>query len=124
MSPNKFTIELDDGYVRVAREADYEVFAGDMPWLLDQISVACRESGCRKVLVTGTDTQVHLSTMEVFDLGETIAEMGLRVAIVEVHDAPDEDAEFLGAVAFNRGGGVEFFETESAALKWLSQFSD
>ena len=48
-----------------------------------------------------------------------VAKLGLQIAVVTRHDAPEEETRFLENVATNRGSQVQFFENEIDALKWL-----
>ena len=60
-----------------------------------------------------------LGTYGVFELGREIAKSGLRIAVVESHDAPNENVRFLENVATNRGGPIQFFDNEQHAKDWL-----
>ena len=83
------------------------------------MATACKEASCRKVLIVGPDTKVKLSVVDILELGRRIADLGLEIAVVESHDASKEDVEFLENVAWNRGGVIQFFATQSAAREWL-----
>lgn len=67
----------------------------------------------------GVQTKVQLSTMEIFDLGKKVSQLGLKIAIVESHDAPKVDVEFFEQVVTNRGGPMRFFECVDEAKTWL-----
>ena len=71
------------------------------------------------MLLRGPKTNVDLSTLVLYDLGEQIARSRLQIAVVESHDASEEDETFLETVVFNRGGPLQFFETEEEAKDWL-----
>ncbi len=87
--------------------------------MLSELSAVCKESGCRKVLILGPKTHVSLETMDIYDLGDQIAATRLQIAIVESHDASDDDENFLETVVFNRGGPLQFFVDEEEAKNWL-----
>ena len=119
MNDPDYQISLQSGYVLVERSPGYRVALDKMPAFLREISAFCDETRCRKVLILGSQTNVDLSIVDLFDLGEQIAESRLQIAIVESHDASDEDEYFLETVVFNRGGPLQFFETEESAKEWL-----
>ena len=119
MGDSKYTISSRSGYVLVEREPGYEVVLEDQPAMLAAISAACKEANCRNVLLMGPRTTVSLSPMDVFDLGKAIAKLDLKFAVVEIHDAPDDEVDLLESVASNRGGAIEFFDTEQSAKNWL-----
>ncbi len=87
--------------------------------MLTEMSAACEEAGCRKVLILGPKTKVNLEIFDIYDLGEQIARLHLKIAIVESHDASKDDESFLENVAFNRGGPLQFFINEEEARDWL-----
>ena len=119
MSSSEQTISTKPGYVLVERPQDYEVVASEQPARLMEISAVCNEAGCGKVLIVGPRTKVSLSTMDIFDLGERIAKLRLQIAVVELHDASEEDVRFLENVASNRGGPLQFFDNTQDAKDWL-----
>jgi hypothetical protein len=84
-----------------------------------EISAACEEAGCRKVLILGPRTKVRLSVLDIYNLGQEIAKLGLRIAVVELHDASKENVRFLENVVANRGGPFQFFDDEQDAKDWL-----
>ena len=119
MGTSEYKISIQPGYLLVERPQGYEVVWGEQPARLMEISAACKEAGCRKVLILGPRTKVRLSVSDIFDLGKEIAKLGLRIAVVELHDASNEDVEFLEHVAMNRGGPIQFFGNEQDAKVWL-----
>ena len=112
-------ISIQRGYVLVERPQDYEVVWSEQPERLMEISAFCKEADCTKVLILGPRTKVKLSALDIFDLGENIAKLGLKIAVVELHDASNEDVRFLETVAMNRGGPIQFFDNEQEAKDWL-----
>ena len=119
MGKSDYKISIRPEYVLVERLRDYEVVLGEMPAMLSELSAVCKESGCRKVLILGPKTHVSLKTMDIYDLGDQIATTRLQIAIVESHDASDDDGDFLETVVFNRGGLLQFFVDEEEARNWL-----
>ena len=119
MGNSKYTISIRSGYVLVERVPGYEVVLEDQPAMLAAVSAACKDANCRNVLLMGPRTKVRLSPMDIFDLGKAIAKLDLKFAVVEIHDALDEDVDLLESVAFNRGGAIEFFDNEQNAKNWL-----
>ncbi len=119
MTKSEQTLSIRSGYVLVERPPDYEVIRSEQSTRLAEISALCEEAGIRNVLVVGPRTSVKLSTTDIFSLGEQIAQLGLRVAVVELHNATDGDVSFLENVSTNRGGPMEFFNNEQDAKDWL-----
>lgn len=114
-------MSYQSGYVLVERLPGHKVILSDMPAFLREISAFCDAAGCRKVLLRGPRTTVDLSTLDLYDLGEQIAGSRLQIAVVETHDASDEDEAFLETVVFNRGGPLQFFDAEEDARNWLER---
>ena len=119
MGASEYKLSIQPGYLLVERPQDYEVVRSEEPAKLMEISAACREAGCRKVLITGPRTKVRLSVVEIFNLGEEIAKLNLLIAVVEVHDASKEDEKFLENVVATRGSPLRFFDNEQDAKDWL-----
>lgn len=119
MSNPYYRISFLSDHVLVERPAGYEVDPNRMPAFLTEMSAFCDKVSCRKVLVLGAETKVELSTLDIYDLGEQIANLHLKIAIVETHDASEDDECFLETVAFNRSSPLQFFETEDDAKHWL-----
>ena len=57
--------------------------------------------------------------VDIFNLGQEIANLGLRIAVVESHNASNKDVKFLETVVKNRGGPIQFFDNEQDAKDWL-----
>jgi hypothetical protein len=112
-------ISIRPGYVLVERPQDYDVVLSTQAAELARISGACKKAGCAKVLVLGPRTRVRLSVTDIFQLGADIADMGLEIAVVEVHNAPKEKVNFLENVTRNRGSPIQFFDDEQEAKDWL-----
>jgi hypothetical protein len=121
MNSPDYQMSYQSGYVLVERLPGHKVILSDMPAFLREISAFCDAAGCRKVLLRGPRTTVDLSTLDLYDLGEQIAGSRLQIAVVETHDASDEDEAFLETVVFNRGGPLQFFDAEEDARNWLER---
>ena len=112
-------LTIRSGYVLAERSQDYEVTLNEQPAMLMELSSVCKEAGCRRVLIVGPKTKVNLSTFDILDLGQQIAKLDLRIAIVESHDASVEDVKFLENAVWNRGGYIRFFDSKMEAEYWL-----
>ena len=117
---HKMSIHPD--YVLVERPEDFEIVPDEQPAMLMEISAFCKAAARQKVLVVGPRTKVNLTRFDILDLGKEIADLNLRIAVVESHDASDEDVEFLETAAINRGGSIRFFENQQDAEDWLAIF--
>ena len=122
MDAPDYQISLRSSYVLVERPPGYTVVLSEMPAFLRDLSAFCEEARCRKVLLLGPETRVGLSTVDLYDLGEDIARARLKIAIVESHDASDDDEYFLETVVLNRGSPLQFFQTEEDAKDWLDSW--
>ena len=112
-------VSIQSGYVLVERPQDYQVDLDDLPTMFVELSNFCREAHCRKVLIYGDRTKVNLGVMDIFKLGKELAKLHLQIAMVESHDASDDDVDFLENVTLNRGGRIRFFDSERDAKTWL-----
>lgn len=119
MGSTDYKISIQPDFVLVERPDNYKIHIKNMPAMLTELSAACAEAGCRKVLIVGPKTKIHLDTLDIFNLGEQIAGLRLQIAIVESHDASIDDENFLETVVFNRGGPLQFFMDEEEAKDWL-----
>ena len=119
MDNSKQKISIQTGYVLIERSQDYKVVWSEQLAKLMEMSAACKEAGCQKVLILGPRTKVRLSTTEIFDLAKQIAKLDLQIAVVEFHDAPIGKVRFLESVVKNRGVPIKFFDNEQDAKDWL-----
>ena len=115
----KHKISIHPDYVLVERPEDFEIVPDEQPAMLMEISAFCKAAARQKVLVVGSKTNVNLSRFDILDLGKEIADLNLRIAVVESHDASDEDVDFLETAAINRGGSIRFFDNQQDAEAWL-----
>ncbi len=114
-----YKMSIQPGYVLVERPQDYKVVLNEQAAVLMEMSTACKEAGCRKVLILGPKTKVRLSVPDIYDLGQEIAKLGLRIAVAESHDASKENVRFLENVVTTRGRPIQFFDNEQDAKDWL-----
>ncbi len=119
METRKIEFLVQPGYLLVKRPDNYEVVPSEQPHFLETVADHCAKAGCRKVLIIGRGTKVNLGTADIFKLGEAVAKLGLRIALVERDDAAAQEREFLENVATNRGSPLRFFESDVAAKEWL-----
>jgi len=113
------TISIHPDYIRVERSPGYEVIQSEQPQALLELSTACDEAGCKKVLVVGPRTKVSLSAFDIVELGKKIAKLDIRMAIAELHDASTDAVSLLEVVALNRGSKIRFFDNVKDAKDWL-----
>ncbi len=119
MRNSKQKISVKTDHVLVERSPGYEVVMADQSAWLAELSEICKTSGCKNALVMGHNTNVRLSLMDIFELGQKIAGLRLRIAVVETHDASKSSVEFLESVATIRGGPLKFFGDIQSAKGWL-----
>ena len=119
MGDSNYKMSAQPGYVLVERSPDFEVDLDGQREILADMSDFCEAADCRKVLIVGPKTTVKLSLLDIYELGEEIAKLHLQIAVAESHDASSDDEEFLETVVFNRGGPIQFFESENEARDWL-----
>ena len=119
MGNSDYKISIQPNYVLVERPQDYVVTMNEQPAMLMELSSVCKEADCRNALILGRRTKVNLSTFDILDLGQQIAKLDLRIAMVESHDASNEDVKFLENAVWNRGGYIRFFDSELEAKYWL-----
>jgi len=114
-----YRMSVKPEYVLVERTKGFKVDADDQPEMLRELSSVCEKAACHKVLILGNDTQVNLSAFDILALASEIAETKLRIAVVETHDASDDEVKFLESAVWNRGGYIRFFNSEAEARYWL-----
>jgi len=113
----KKTFQVD--YLQIERPEGCEIVLHEQPQFLSELAEGCKKAGVEKVLILGKRVKVRMSTLDLLDLGERVARLGLKIAVVESHDASAESVDFLESVARNRGGALEFFDEEGSARQWL-----
>lgn len=86
-------ITREQGYIRAERPAKYSVGPGGESDLLEKLVEECHAARCQNVLVLGSDIRIRLSTMDVLELGAEIADTRLNIAVVETHNAAQEDVD-------------------------------
>ena len=112
-------ISIRPDHILVERPPDYEVVLSEQSRSLLELSAACKETGCEKVLIVGPRTRVRLSPFDMLELGKQIAKLNVQMAIVEMHDASNDSMSLLKSVAFNRGSRIRFFDNVEDAKGWL-----
>ena len=118
MTP-EYLITHQTGYILVEDPPNYSVVWSDLPSKIEAVSTACEEANCRKVLIRGTTVKMHLTTRELFELGNAIAKLRLQIAIVNTSGVLKEDKALLEEVAANDNSTLRFFDDEDSALDWL-----
>ena len=119
MASLNYKVIIWHDHVVIERPDEYEIDLDDMPAMLNEMSAACQKIGSSKVLMRGQKTKVNLSTSQIYDLGTEIASWNLHIAIVEKHDASNEEVNALKAVVVSNGPPIQFFDTEFEARSWL-----
>ena len=113
------TISARNDHIFIERSPGYEVDIDEQPAALKELSAVCEKAGCKKVLVVGPRTRVGLSAFDILELGKVIARIGVKMAIVEIHDASNDAVSLLESAAANRGGDIRFFDNTRDAKQWL-----
>lgn len=119
MTTSDYRISVLEDHIFVERAAGARVVAAEQAVMIHDIMDTCRQSGCKNVLLTGARVKIDMSTLDLLQLGNEVANSRLRIAVVEEHDASAEDTSFLENVAWNRGGLIRFFDNLDAARRWL-----
>lgn len=120
ISNSDYKISIQPDYVLIERPLGYEVVLSEQAAMLKEVSTFCKEAGCTKVLVLGPKTKVNLTVVDIYGFGREAAKLRLQVAVVESHDASKKNVSFLETVMRNRGGSIQFFDTEKKAKEWLA----
>ena len=110
-------VRADNPEIIAAREAGLPIVR--RAEMLAELAEFCACADCRKVLIRRQNTKVGLAPLDIYDLGKEIAKHHLQIAVVETHNASDDDVNFLETVAQNRGGPIHFFDDEESAKRWL-----
>ena len=119
MSDAGYVISFQSGYVLVEDPPNYDAVWNEQRLKFQAISAACSEAGYTNVLIRGSQTNVKLTTAQIFALGQEIAKLKLTIAIVSRHGAAKEGERLLENAATNRGSPVRFFDNEQDARDWL-----
>ena len=97
------TMSAQASYVLVERAPGAEIVLDEQTVMLKELSTFCADVDMRKVLLVGKDVKINLRALDIHTLGKEIAKLHLQIAVVESHDASDEDVRFLENVSTNRG---------------------
>ena len=114
------TVAAMDDYVFVSRPVGYVLDSESIKVSTAQITSACRDAGVDGVLIFGPRTYIRATEGELTELADTYAKVGLRIAIVESHNAKPETTSFFRQAAESRGVPVRFFDKIRDATDWLS----
>ncbi len=87
------------------------------------ISQICKQENIKKVLIDVRGMQGALSVSELYyAVSQYTLHVGKEIKVAYINPPPEwipEDDQFSRDVAFNRGGTLELFKTETEALTWL-----
>lgn len=115
------TFTRETGYLH-ARLEHVEVTRESAEHIFREVVQACTSLHCHKVLIEIKGESRKISTMEMYDLGAHLEELGLRgtrIALVVDPSMQDADARFAENVAQNRGFSFRFFDRAEEARQWL-----
>ncbi len=113
------TIAAMDDYLFVRRPVGYVLDKDSIRISTAQITTACKDAGVTSVLIFGPRTYIRASETELLELADDYAQGGLKIAIVESHNADAETTEFFRNAATERGASVRFFDAIRDATEWL-----
>ena len=116
-----FSLEFNGKYIHIVHSPDYEITPQSNDKLWAELSRACREYKCRKVLAESPSQKRKINSMDAYQSGSQASEAipGLTLAICIYEYTPDDTTEFFKNVAYNRGVRIEFFNDKKKALDWL-----
>lgn len=113
------TIAAMDDYLFVSRPVGYVLDGESIRVSTAQITNACQDAGVNRVLIFGPRTYIRASQAELLELARVYAEVELKIALVESHNAGSETTEFFKKAARERGATVRFFDKIRDATDWL-----
>jgi hypothetical protein len=116
-----FTLEFNGEYIHIVHPPGYEITPASQGKVWTELSRACRQRACLKVLVEGPAPTRRMGTMDGFESGTQAAQAipGLTLAICFQGYMVDETSRLFTNVAHNRGARIEFFTDRKQALEWL-----
>ena len=123
----QFTIEPKSSYLHFTVTGDNT--ADSMSGYLRDVYLACKQSGCPRVLIEENLVGPSLSVTDVFDV-VTERTAGIfpvvrTVAFVDLNPTHDKTIQKFGEnVAVNRGVHVRVFTNVTEAEEWLSAMGD
>jgi hypothetical protein len=86
----------------------------------DELLRLCRKTGLAKVLLDVRRQRASLSTMQWYDLGSSMPEVGRGIRFAVVCAPEERDVAFFATVAQNRGSVIRTFDRPECALAWLN----
>jgi hypothetical protein len=113
-----YTFEKREGYLVMRISGSYDYW--QVILYPDLIRKQCEALGMNRILVdVGEVTYTELPTLELFFLGEKVAEsLRDKVKIALVWEG-DPQKDFLEIVAANRAASIRIFEKSVVARQWL-----
>ena len=100
---------------------------GNVDGYIGEVSQACRDAGCGKLLIEERLEGPRLGTLDVFKVVSKRAEKSrgnfMTIAFVDVN-AEGDLMDFAETVAKNRGSRMKVFSTVAEAEDWLSRSHD
>lgn len=118
--PTNITIIHTQDFIRAKPDGALDLTASRK--LLKDLVTELDTAGKHRVLVDTRGADVHLSTVEIFELGVAVArEPALAREKIALLHPPEEkvDAGFFETVSLNRGASVRAFTEFEAAVTWL-----
>lgn len=117
-------LEIDvqpaDGYVHIILKGMIDSVNQSQPFI--RAVKACQAHGCKAVLIDERGATRNVSTVDLYDLGARLHELGLqglKVALVNESYDFGITTKFLETVARNRGQNLKAFDQFEAAVAWL-----
>ncbi len=116
-----FSIEFNGKYIHIIHAPDYEICPESNEKMWKELSQACKEYKCLKVLAEGPSQKRRITSLDAYQSGSQASESipGLTLAICIYKYTPDTTTDFFKNVAYNRGARIEFFSDKKKALAWL-----
>lgn len=118
---NGFCIEHRHNHLHVALAPNFQFTLDASKVLHEATATAAKQSGISRVLIEGESPQCRMNTLEVMELGETVADLlrGVSTAYCLRNYAADHLTVFFDNVVHNRGGSIGFFGDATPAMDWL-----
>lgn len=120
--PEKVTVREDLQIIQV--DSYGEVRIEDLRRSMETVIKLHRERGLTKVYIDASKLTSMPSTLPVFEFGSEMAELFRTSKFAVVRSKQTRDVtRFLENVVRNRGAHMEMFDSEGAALAWLTNES-
>lgn len=111
-----------DGFVHLTLKGAIDSVNQSEPFV--RAAAECRAHGCKAALIDGRKATRNVSTVDLYDLGSRLHELGmqgLKVAMVNESYDFGITTKFLETVARNRGQNLRAFDQLEAAVAWLKE---